>query len=90
VPREHIARAATDTPASEHDLRKQDIVRTDRQNFEVVVRACSPRTRAAIAAWGAKEDQDVKGTVAWLEIIHLYLLAFFGRKVTMSRRFELL
>ena len=62
MPREHIAKAATETHAREHDLRQQDIVRKDRQNFEVVVRACSPRTRAAIAAWGAKEDQDAKGT----------------------------
>ena len=90
MPREHVATAATETHASEHDLRSQDIVRKDRQNFEVVLRACSPRTRAAIAARCANKDQDVTGTVAWLEIIHLYLLAFFGRKVTMSRRFELL
>ena len=83
-------RVVPETHASQHDLRQQGIVRKDRQNFEVVLRACSPRTRAAIAAWGANKDQDVKGTVAWLEIIHLYLLAFFGRKVTMSRRFELL
>ena len=46
--------------------------------------------RVAIAAWGVKEDQDVGGTIAWLEIIHLYLLAFFGRTVSMQRRIELL
>ena len=77
-------------PRSEHDLRQQDAVRKDRQNFEVVARACSPRARAAIAAWGVKEDQDVGGTVAWHEIIYLYLLEFFGRTVSMSRWFELL
>lgn len=87
---EHVGRAADYIASSQHDIRLADVERKDRQNFEVVMRVSSPRSRAAVSQWGRETKEDVKGTVAWLEIIHLYLLAFFGKKITMARRFELL
>ena len=75
---------------SEHDLRQTDVLRKDRQNFEVVQRASSPRTRAALKKFGEESGTDVKGTYYWLSMVHDYLLAFFGKKVTISERVFLL
>ena len=87
---EHVVLAAKHVPAAEHDLRMADLERKDRQNFEVVMRACSPRTRAAIVKFGVEKAEDARGTVAWLELIHMYLKAFFGKKITMKERYALL
>ena len=87
---DHVVRAAKHVPAAEHDLRMSDLERKDRQNFEVVMRACSPRTRAAVVKFGKEMAEDVSGTVAWLELIHMYIKAFFGKKITMKERYELI
>ena len=85
---EHVIRAGKHVPPAEHDLRLQDLVRQDRQNFEVVMRACSPRTRAALRKFGEDTGEDVAGTIAWLGMLHSYILAFFGKKLTMKQRWQ--
>ena len=87
---EHMGLVLARVPASEHDLRRQEVERKDRQNFEVVQRACSPRTRAALLRAGAMSGEDVQGTHVWLTMVHEYLLAFFGKKVTLHERVRLL
>ena len=87
---EHLGLVLKHCRADEHDLRSCDVERKDRQNFEVVQRACSPKTRRALRRVQDITGEDTSGTVAWLTMIHEYLLAFFGKKLTVSERVRLL
>ena len=79
---EHL-RFLLQLPAHEHDITETVLARKDRQNFEVVMRCCSSKTRAGMRKLReAGKSDDTQGTEAWLETIWMYLLAFFGRKVS--------
>ena len=81
---EHVQLAFDTFRPDEHGLRASDRKRPDRQDFSCVQRAARSKLRSCLAH--LRPRHKTEGSEAWLEIIHLFLIAHFGKKITVIDR----
>jgi hypothetical protein len=80
-------------PKHEHGLLEEDVDVKDKQNFAAVQRISFPRVRRCLELLqsgyrgedGVFHQEDVRGTIAHLEVLWAYLEVFYGRD-TLSNR----
>lgn len=81
---EHVKLVFQEFGPAEHGLRSRDSKRVDRQNVDCVQRVVRRKCRECMKKLPVVTGAD--GTAAWLEMIWRYLIAHFGKKITLLGR----
>lgn len=81
---EHIQLAFSTFDPKDHGLRASDHKRPDRQDYSAVQRVVRPQLRSCLAR--LRPRHQTEGTEAWCEITYLYLIAHFGKKLSLVQR----
>ena len=83
---QHCARVRMLFSIDQHGTYLRDSTRSDRQNWDTVLRLCRNKNLACLESMNDSGAETCKGTLAYFKMMRRYIHMFYSRKLTLMDR----